>query len=117
MNLPQVREPEPIVEFFAHRMPIEKLRQSLRTALINFERHVFHDMQIPEEELAAAMLLDLLAVHKGWYGYLDAFWDEFETYVLKDVCQNATFDSLRILARARRNDVYRVVTPHYLAVP
>lgn len=100
MNFPQVREPEPIVEFFAHRMPIEKLRQSLRTALVNFERQVFHDMQIPEEELAAAMLLDLLAVHKGWYGYLDDFWSEFEAYVLEDVCQNATYDSLRNIYNA-----------------
>lgn len=97
MSMSKHNEPEPIVDYFERRMPVEVLPRLFREALVSYEKNVFYGTPIPEEDAGAAILLDLLAVHKGWLGYIDDVWDEFKSYVLEDVCPTATYASLRAI--------------------
>jgi hypothetical protein len=84
-----------IVEHFAKHYSIEHVRDALSGALPAYKKLVFCDSAVPAHLAAEAMLLDLLATHKGWFGYLEHVWDDFERYVRDDANRLISFSRLR----------------------
>ena len=85
-----------IVDYFQTRCTIQQVRHLLTIAMQDYEKLVFNDCPAPEHMEAGIILLDVLSTYKGWHGYLEHFWDEFERYV-GEASRVITFDQLHAI--------------------
>ena len=85
-----------IVDHFKSHYTIEDVRKALVVALPAYKELVDNEGAVPEHLEAEMTLLDLLAIHKGWYGYLEwkQIWDKFESYVRDEGGRAITFKRL-----------------------